>query len=284
MRQWYETLSCRLGLMKYFFREKEPPQSIERLVNIQKRSSISIEKFVVPPKGIGGRTAGYSIASTSSHILDTIPLDAFPPRVKMNHSVSRLTENKCDEFLNTTVEYIRLVPVEGNKLPLLVEALSEHADILILNLGVHYGSGNSTRAPRPNQNKLYKEHMGILFEHCGKINQHGKTCMFRDNLPQHFIHKNGSFPFGWSFKREDLVKGQCGPFDENVHSHINWNKTKLAATHNVPLIPGLDVLVDAWNWHPGGGDCTHWCHDTILWDVLHFSMVETWHKWQGKSS
>ncbi|KAL3919290.1 MAG: hypothetical protein SGILL_003826, partial [Bacillariaceae sp.] len=44
-----------------------------------------------------------------------------------------------------------------------------------------------------------------------------------------------------------------------------------------PFIKLLDnpLWVDAWNWH---NDCTHFCMDPMLWDVLHWTFVDVMEK------
>jgi len=181
--------------------------------------------------------------------------------------------NTCTK-LQSTIEYIRKdkFALDILKFPAFLQALLSQADVVIFNFGVHYTN-----------EKLYRQHLDIAFSSCGEINNNRnlKSCFFRENFPQHFQPKNGTaFKENFVFHWDDIKRGKCGPFQEGIHPQIFWSKAELQRKYpNVPIIPTLEALRSAWNWHPKGPDCTHFCQDSVLWDIVHLGLIKTWYSW-----
>jgi hypothetical protein len=263
MRQWFETISCRLGLPAKWFELRngmkgntDPSKRLERIMN---SSGYFIVPLNRPPSGLAN-SSGYSVASTEISQFDN-------------------TTDYCG--LETKIEYVKCDAVSpkqniSNLFNTLImpddydDGNYERETILIFNFGLHY-----TKSPR----ELYTRDLNQIFTICGDMNrlQPGRVrCLFRDVFPQHHIIKPPAtrFPKDWRFNMTDLGKG-CGPFDENQNPTIFPNYTEwhsLAESHGVPVIKILDnpIWIDAWNYH---NDCTHYCQDSILWDVLHWALV-----------
>jgi hypothetical protein len=264
MRQWFETLSCRLGMPSTWFElnglrgNTDPSKRLERIVNT---SGIVIAPLKSPPAGLAN-SSGYSIASTEISSLDN-------------------TTDFCG--FETKIEYVRYdVTRPGHKISNLWNALMmphgpddaiyEKETLLILNLGIHY-----TKKSR----ESYTKDLNKVLEACGVMNRIEPAkvrCLFRDITPQHHLIKSPAekFPVDWQFNRKDLGQG-CSPFDEFQNKVIFPNHTdwyRMAESHGVPVIKIMDnpIWIDAWNYHEDN-DCTHYCQDSMLWDVLHWTFV-----------
>jgi hypothetical protein len=258
MQQWYETLSCRLGMSAKWF-ELGNTEPSERLEDILNTSGIFISPLTRLPEGMS-RCAGYSIASTEVNDTDnTTDYCGFETKFEYVKYARMSPKHKILNFWNTLMmpEY-RDGSTYGRE------------TLLIFNIGLHY-----TKYPRD----LYTSDLSKALKACGDMNKVRKgrvRCLFRDFFPQHHLIKPPAtrFPKDWMFNEKDLEKG-CGPFDEFQNLVVFPNYTdwyRLAESHGVPVIKILDnpIWIDAWNYH---FDCTHYCQDSILWDVLHWTFV-----------
>jgi hypothetical protein len=266
MRQWFETISCRLGLPANWFElqkgikgNTDPTQRLEKIMNA---SGFGVPPLNRPPGGLAN-CSGYSVASTKLSNVDN-------------------TTDYCG--FHTTIEYVKynggISPKQNisNLWNALATTLEDEVDsnlvretLLIFNFGLHY-----TKSPR----ELYIKDLDKAFKACGDLNRlkPGRIrCLFRDVFPQHHFIKppQTRFPPDWRYNPNDLGKG-CGPFDEFQNQVVFPNFTefhRLAESHHVPVIKILDspIWLDAWNYH---NDCTHYCQDSLLWDVLHWTLVD----------
>jgi hypothetical protein len=265
MLQWFETLSCRLGISANWFElqnglrgNTDPSKRLERIVNT---SGIVIAALKHPPAGLAN-SSGYSIASTEISSLDN-------------------TTDYCG--FETKIEYIKYeVTTRRQNISNLWNALMmpngpddanyEKETLLIFNIGLHYAK--STR-------ESYSDDLNKVLEACGDMNrlEPGKVrCLFRDTTPQHHLIKPPAkrFPTDWKFNPNDLGKG-CSPFDEFQNNVVFPNYTdwyRMAESHGVPVIKIMDnpIWIDAWNYH-NDNDCSHYCQDSMFWDVLHWTFV-----------
>jgi hypothetical protein len=263
MRQWFETLSCRLGMPANWFELRNGMSGntdpTNRLEKIMETSGIFIAPLNRPPAGLAN-SSGYSFASTEISPLDnTTDYCGFETKIEyVKYDVTRPVHN-------ITNLWNAIMMPHG-----LDDANYEREPLLIFNLGLHY-----TKSTR----ESYTKDLNRVLEACGDLNriEPGKVrCLFRDTIPQHHVIKPPAerFPVDWQFNTNDLGKG-CGPFDEFQNKVVFPNFTdwyRMAESHGVPVIKIMDnpIWIDAWNYH---NDCTHYCQDSLLWDVLHWTFV-----------
>jgi hypothetical protein len=121
----------------------------------------------------------------------------------------------------------------------------------------------------PNRIKLEPDLRGTM-EQCGAL----KGCFFfRETFPQHFALMNQTIYSG-EFN-DEVVSDRCGPI---IGNHFgNSNVDEFGHLFNVPLVRVENNFRNAWKWHIFGNtrmDCTHFCQDIEVWDLVHNSLLE----------
>lgn len=147
--------------------------------------------------------------------------------------------------------------------PKILEFVANHSDILVVNIGLHY----------PGKDKLEPD-LRDTMEQCGAL----ENCYFRETFPQHFSHVNKT-RYSGEYKGNGIRHDRCGPIVG--HHYGNAHVDKFGHLFDVPIVRVEDKLRDAWKWHlwKGGNshqmmDCTHYCQDNRVWDLVHSSLLE----------
>ena len=248
-RQWFEMLSCRLGLEIKWFTETNLPQRYNNSqeffefpnIHIKPRQFKSIEQEDV---------IGYAKASVPQKIEDNI--------------VS--SKSFCQQF-HTRLQYFHLDRFNStDEIHDVLNFISKSSDIIILNIGAHYGLKDM---------KLLDFHIESYMKICGGFNQfhsYNKQCLFRETLPAHFQFdgiRSGEYPRG-----SGLISKSCGK--TRGPSPLNTNVDLYGKKYGVSIVKA-DKLHDAWRWHYSKKfkvDCRHYCHDNEVFDLLHESLLE----------
>lgn len=300
-RQWYETLSCRLGLDQMWFQaEMEEYESSlpPRLIRARDEYGLHFLDMHIPPSDMKS-ALGYSIADRSS---------SSPAADGTTSSMTRLSCSQEGEEhqqqhnvpFQSTLEYFHLdqltyydgelALLQNVSTPSLFEFLFSESDVIVFNLGVHYGADFSLI---PDVQSLMK----FCARARDRINSNSdaqasnthrhrkKVCVYREILPQHFqyIERNDTdgspvkFPPNFQFNRTFVDPESCGPFDRNVNPFLFRNTPRvfaeMARSYDIPVVEVQELLRDAWEWHKGPPDCTHFCQDPELWDLVHERLV-----------
>jgi hypothetical protein len=252
-RQWFETLSCRLGMTPQWFRRTSTPQRLVRA----KEAGVEFRNLKILPFGMWS-ALGYAISTTAPNTLFNL---------------------RRQEPLSTTLEYFLMKRIHGQNATKMLDFLAQESNIIIVNLGIHY---------RTTEDLQFQYHQDLqeILTACGALNQRRRQsskstayCIFREAFPQHTQPLHGDdFPDDWVFDINDVDReAGCGPFHPNVNPSLFQNASYLyhfADSFQVPVIRVLDSLRNAWGWHPGR-DCSHYCQDNMLWDVVHNRLLET---------
>lgn len=255
-RQWYEMLSCRLGMDIRFFSLDQPLPS--RLLEAQK-AGVQIAPLHVPPQYMVENNKVAHGYATSSVSLDTdTPVDC--------------------QTLESTLEFYHqdTLPKNGG----LLDFIADRADVVVTNVGLHYKIDECDDCPQ------YKEDLEKVFQTCSTINLSGRAkCMFLETTPQHFQfegdpNSSGYFTVTSEDGTEKTRKKQCGPIDykESPSHKANMMADGLSKKYQVPIVHVESILRDAWRWHvhlnsEGFTDCTHFCQDNEVWDIFHSALI-----------
>jgi hypothetical protein len=300
MRQWFETLSHRLGMEQSWFESSSKPQ---RLVQAE-AFGIQFLAMHKPPEGMN-EAEGYSIASTPRK--EEVEMGAgLPTRFRSASSRSPCDEENNNEdpiLLNTTLEYFHMdvlfLKNQGlSSVPpvALFEFLFKKSDVVVVNVGLHYGKGGDfgflqdiqifMHACSQVRDKLNQELFSDSSSKDGgrqTSSTEQKMCVYREVFPQHFIPARNeptypAFPDNFEFNISRMSTETCGPFDRNVNPLL-FRKSpplldEMARSYNIPVVKVQDMLKDAWQWHKGASDCTHFCQDNELWDLIHDELIE----------
>lgn len=294
MRQWYETLTCRVGLEPRWFRPVQPPL---RMKNAKDTYDLHFTNMNVPPHGLHA-ALGYSVASTKfPRKRKGVTKRHGKQEQKGPETMISITKNCSNEVsgvddgnnttFETTIEYFKIAKLrtafetpspEFHNMtgPVLLSFLFEEADVVIFNFGIHYGTTVLA------DDAIYPVIQKELFEACGEIQstEPNKRCFYRMSMPQHWAHiEEDLFPPNFRFNQSQIRRGYCrGSFDRGVNNLVFGPDTvslleELSQEYKVPLIYTEDIFSNAGIWHPKQ-DCTHFCQDTILWDLLHERLAE----------
>lgn len=241
-RQWYESLSCRLGMNPVWFRKGDVPQFLGDWYN---SSDIILRPMNNSPRNHRHHKV-YGYASSTS-------------KEKKNEHEN----HHCKRFWSR-LEYYHVNDFHEakNSISKTLNAISDRNDITIINIGAHYAF----------KMDVFEEHVQEVMKVCGELNNNGngKRCYFRETLPAHFQDK--SMPCGEfteALKQIRPKERKCGPITGT--SPMNANLTNYASEYNVTIIDGT-VLNNAWNWHRTS-DCRHYCQDNEVWDLIHESLL-----------
>lgn len=279
-RQWFETLGCRLGLHQQVFYH-ESGIVPERIVEAR-RFNLTIDD-ARSPKGMNDTMFGY-MRAVPDQFLPFYPQDPLPtmmPRQSTN------SQTACQK-LRTTLEYYKYDTLNRSSASIL-DFVASKADVVIFNIGVHY-----TYA------KLFLHDLTFMMQQCEKINSmeatinggnpKKKLCLYRETFARHWVSKDYvendptldyrndgiETPKDWKFNRT-LMRNTCGPFLPGIYPYrFNPNSyvRDISDASNVGVVPVEELSRNAWGWHKGG-DCTHFCHDKELWDLVHQSLIDT---------
>lgn len=257
-RQWFETLSCRLGLKQTWFRKTESLKKLPpHLALAKNKNNVTFTNVNHGPRHMkSGHYLGY--ATSSNQFSSTSKLGKFQD------------SSACQPFF-TNIEYyhLELLQEQTSDTKSLVEFISNVSDVMIFNVGAHY-------ADEKQIHNLDRD-LQTLLEICGTYNTNTSIsrCFFRETLPAHFQFKDK--PCGeYNFEDKAIA---CGPTDPNLISPFNQNLDICGKRFNVPIIKA-SMLQPAWRWHghiPSGHkpDCRHYCQDNLVWDLLHESLLQT---------
>lgn len=257
-RQWFETLSCRLGLNQTWFRKTETLKKLPpHLALAKNKNNVTFTNVNNGPRHMkSGHYLGY--ATSSNQFSSTSKLGRFQD------------SSACQPFY-TNIEYyhLELLQEKTSDTKSLVEFISNVSDVMIFNIGAHYADKKQIR-------NLDRD-LQTLLEICGTYNTNTSIsrCFFRETLPAHFQFKDK--PCGeYDFEDKAIA---CGPTDPILHSPFNQNLDVYGKRFNVPIVKA-SILQPAWRWHghiPSGHkpDCRHYCQDNLVWDLLHESLLQT---------
>ena len=256
-RQWFEMLSCRLGLALHFFDTHKPlPIRLQQA----KEYGTEIVDLHVPPESFtekGKHARGYAVSKVDSN---------------------NYRNNNC-RTPDIVLEYYHHDSVDFN-INSVLDFAAEYADLVVINLGFH-NQINGCVVPKLYDCPDYQKQIEDIFQRCGKINkgQHGR-CFFRETTPQHFVLKKGSdFHGAGSYDPAYLDTTKCGPITniEGSGSHaVNQIANMLSKEYDVPIVHIESELIDAWRWHLKKSDlwdCSHFCQDNEVWDLFHRGLV-----------
>lgn len=137
--------------------------------------------------------------------------------------------------------------VSGGLLLDYMEHMFTQAQIVVLNLGVHWVKANKT---------AYIDALRYTIPRLQKFDSGGGIGIIRETLPQHFKTVDGSGDY------EQRVHGEGGGCARITKRDGGWRNQML---HQVAgefgfegIVPQWDALRPAWRLHKGGKDCTHW--------------------------
>ena len=264
-RQWYETLSCRLGMKPKWYavgRQRNAP-GIKHLRDAARHNNVTFKAMNTSPKNMrkkAGRLGVYGYSRASSR-----------PQEK---KYSNFSSPSC-QFLNTALDYYHVnnLGETGSSTEAVFQFITNNSDVVVFNIGAHYDG----------ELDLLDDDLQEIMELCGEYNadakekSEDKRCYFRETLPAHFQFE--SKPCGeYLVDTEKEVLPQCGPMHSKVLSPFNANVSRYGNEYGVPIV-NASVLFDAWRWHvPNPGkhvDCRHFCQDNEVWDLLHESLLQT---------
>lgn len=246
-RQWFETLSCRLGMDPTWYPKNKIPA---RLKKWAVSDGILFKPMNAAPRNYRkyGKVYGYARSLPSRKIL--------PKKPNM----------PCRRF-KSSLEYYHIgtFSEEDSIIAKTINAIAENSDVIIVNIGAHYRADNDSE-------DLLDIHLKEVMNTCGEINMNSdKQCFFRETLPAHFQFK--SKPCGEYIDSSEENK-KCGPIKKGSSpSPMNRNIAKYGEIYNVPIV-NASVLKDFWRWHNNDHDCRHFCEDNEVWDLLHESLLQ----------
>lgn len=281
-RQWFETLGCRLGLHLQFYTrvKKKVPQRIVEA----RQQNITIANAKRPT----GSSAifGYMRAIPNMYL----PLYHNESLPSLNANSAK-TDGRCQP-LRTTLEYYKLDKLDDREVDILdFVSTMGNADIIVFNIGVHYSATEANR---------YLRDLRFLMQQCDGINllppdERGnkKLCLFRETFPRHWVSKeyvdndasldyqNSSLqpPKDWKFDKT-MFRETCGPYLPGIYpyryNHNSFVEDVASHYNDVGVVHVEHFTRNAWKWHETHPlDCTHWCHDDELWDLVHESLIDT---------
>ena len=172
--------------------------------------------------------------------------------------------------------------------------VTEHADIVVLNVGVHYLKFTDYEHDvsnlfedlqpicRPAGEKTADEERNDLSEGDDARKKKKPRCLFMETPPQHFISPNlpqerqvGTFTrYDANATRKSNIY-KCGPIrsDKTPYNAVVANVSRRFPVTKIPtVIPSAQRLAPLWNYHKPG-DCTHYCQDATVWDNVHDAFV-----------
>ena len=242
-RQWFEMLSCRLGMDPIWYPKNKIPARL-------KKWAVSDGVFFKPMNAVPrnyrryGKVYGYAHSLPSRKILLKKPNAA------------------CRRFKSSLEYYhVNSFSEEGDSIiTKTMNAIADNSDVIIINIGAHYSDNED----------ILDIQLKEVMNTCGEINTNSdKQCFFRETLPAHFQFK--AKPCGeYIDSSEETTK--CGPIKGS--SQFNKNiVAKYGEFYNVPIV-NATVLRDFWRWHNYDNDCRHFCEDNEVWDLLHESLVQ----------
>ena len=266
-RQWYETLSCRLGMKPKWY----PLQAIrrndkfrfhrlpQRLRDAEQLHNISFVDMANVPKEYKeiGTVHGYSHAGS--------------PKSRDSTAIHNKSGGgpSC-QFLNATLDYYHMnrLGESGTDTRKVFEFITNSSDIVIMNIGAHYSE----------KLDVLDSHLETVMKLCGEYNTNAKRernshkkCFYRETLPAHFQFQ--SKPCGEYLLDHGDEKKRCGPMKSRIASPFNEHVRKYGKAYGVPIVDG-SMLMDAWRWHFSDiHDCRHFCQDNEVWDLLHESLL-----------
>ena len=289
-RQWFETLSCRMGLHLQFY-EVSKTKSPERLRQASQQN-IRLEN-AKSPRGKG--TIYPYMRAFPEHFM---PLDAHDPLPPLAESPNNNTQHDCKK-LRTTLEYYKYDILDRSSDIFEFVATKGNADVIVFNTGIHYATGTT-----------YFNDLRILMQQCANVNSMNaaesfpssetinktnsnlikkkKLCLLRETFPRHWVprdytHNNSSksihkIKLETPFSKTLLRRTSCGPFLPGIYP-IRFNPNSyvddIAMTYNNLGIVRVESFArSAWKWHVKD-DCTHFCHDDEFWDLVHESLMNT---------
>jgi len=283
-RQWFETLSCRLGLHLQFY-EMRNSMAPQRIAEAQEYR-VKCDPLKAPK---GNETIYPYMRAFPSHFLPLDPHDRLPPLAASNNTS---TARGCKE-IQTTLEYFKLEI--GRKSAGVIDLFAEVGDVdmIVINIGIHYGTA-----------RKYISDLRHIMEKCAQVNSKysastyvnnstnfrimKKLCLFRETFPRHWVprdyrHDDTSFakgeetPLSTPFDKKLLNQASCGPFLPGIYP-VRYNPNSyvddIAYAYDVGVVKVEHFAKSAWKWH-FPGDCTHYCHDDEFWDLVHQSLVDT---------
>ncbi|GFH44473.1 hypothetical protein CTEN210_00947 [Chaetoceros tenuissimus] len=256
-RQWFETLSCRLGLKQTWVKTMEKSDALPpHLILAKNKYNVTFSNVHIGPRHMkSGHYLGY--VTSANQFSSTSKLD-------------KLQDGSACQPFFTSIEYyhVDLLKEQTSDTKNLVKFISNVSDIMIFNIGAHY-------ADEKQLHNLDSD-LQTLLEFCGSYNTDATSrCFFRETLPAHFQFKDK--PCGeYNFEEKAIA---CGPTDPNLMSPFNENLDAYGNKFNVPIIKA-SMLQPAWRWHghtQSGHkpDCRHYCQDDLVWDLLHESLLTT---------
>lgn len=259
-RQMFESLSCALNLTSRWYYGKAP--FLEALVS-DKGKETGVLKLI---KGSGGGTNPTHIGVSASSFGKEMQAGK-PPGAETGFHIT----------------YYNLFRFERKMLPFV---LNQPYDFIVVNLGVHYNPHNGELAPEGD----YAKDLEQLFKqmgNCSRINR----CFFRDTLQQHFVYDTvqsrlhfdkislellntyrGSGMYLYPQKAARATEKHCG----NVTQPFPYTEIsrRLANVHGIQSIPAQTFRL-LHRFHPRIGDCTHFCQDPYIWNLMHRNMLHT---------
>ncbi|KAL7468097.1 hypothetical protein ACHAXS_008325 [Conticribra weissflogii] len=287
-RQWFETLSCRLGLHLQFYeiKKSKAPQRVEEA----QQYNIKLDSMK-PPKGKG--LVHPYMRAVPDHFL---PLDPHDPLPSLTMSNRKNTTRGCTE-IQTTMEYFKYELGRKSAGVLDLFANVADVDVIVFNIGIHYGTAWK-----------YLNDLHFIMEKCAQVNSKHSTsdsaknssnstesprsakklCLFRETFPRHWLPrgyrrndtsfgKGEEIPLSTPFDKKLLNQQSCGPFLPGIYP-VRYNPNSyvddIAYAHDVGVVKVEYFAKSAWKWH-FPGDCTHYCHDDEFWDLVHQSFVDT---------
>jgi hypothetical protein len=293
MRQWYETLTCRLGLQPQWFptvtKRFVAETPLRRLQVAHNEFNLSFPDLHRSPSGMK-KVAGYSIATTAEYPSKVTTQTLVRAAGKPSLGTSRTKACTASGIpFQSTLEYFhleelsRLEKIPGNATfsvaQRMMEFFFQKSTVVIFNLGIHYRV-----QPTIDISLSLSHDIGDLFQACSQLQSTNSSrhCLFRETFPQHWVPQSSrrKFPQNWAFNLTQIDRTICGPFDVNIHSGIFGGVAQDRLENifqdyssSVGVVRVQELWKEAWQWHPPG-DCTHFCRDAKLWDLIHGQLLK----------
>ena len=131
----------------------------------------------------------------------------------------------------------------------------QNSDIIILNLGLHYGACNVSIHKRTLEKLAY-----ILKTELSKHPE--KQVVFRNTLPQHFYRGKGRDRYFHGFNKSKKCFGT-----NNVQHWTNKHLKEVSKEYGFKYLESFPIYADRWDLHitrTGRLDCTHFCYTPEL--------------------
>ena len=131
----------------------------------------------------------------------------------------------------------------------------QKSDIIILNLGLHYGACNVSTYKRALEDIAH-----ILNTELSKHPE--KQVVFRNTLPQHFYRGKGRDRYFRGFNKSKICFGT-----NNVQHWTNKYMKEVSKHYGFKYLESFPIYADRWDLHvrkTGRLDCTHFCYTPEL--------------------